>query len=246
MRALPHLWAHRESDNARAIDHLAQALALEPGYGLAAALAAWAHGQQVAYSWSRDIAADRAEGERMVEQAALTVADQPTALTALAAAIMQLGGDVPQALRFIDKALEIDPNHAWAWMRRGFGLVYTGTPDAAIEAFATARRLSPLDPFGFNVNIGTALARFSAGRHQEAIQLVRGVLAERPGLTWPYRDLAVYYAHHGDLAAARDALDKFLELRPAMTLASLGDSLRFMEPGLLSAYLRGLKLAGLP
>ena len=25
-----------------------------------------------------------------------------------------------------DKALQLDPNHAWAWMRRGFGLVYLG------------------------------------------------------------------------------------------------------------------------
>jgi hypothetical protein len=30
-----------------------------------------------------------------------------------------------------------------------------------------------------------------------------------------------------------------------MTLTAVGDSLRFMEPALLSKYLRGLKLAGM-
>ncbi|MGV3651578.1 MAG: tetratricopeptide repeat protein [Devosia sp.] len=245
MRALPHLWAHRAADNARAIEYLGQALALEPGYGLAAALSAWAHGQQVAYNWSPDIARDRSAGERMIEQAAMTVTDQPTGLTALASAMMQLGGDVAQAAAFADKALEIDPNHAWAWMRRGFGRVYLGDPEAGLAAFETAKRHSPLDPFAFNCHLGMGLAHFSAGRHQQAITLARGALAERPGLTWPYRDLATYYAHHGDLAAARDALEKFLTLRPSVTIVSLGDTLRFMEPALLSKYLRGLKLAGL-
>jgi adenylate cyclase len=245
MRALPHLWAHRSADNIRAIDYLNGALALEPGYGLAAALAAWAHGQQVAYNWSENVVHDRREGERFVEQAAFSVSDQPTALTALASAMMQLGGDVAQAAAFADRALEIDPNHAWAWMRRGFGRVYLGDPEAGLVAFETAKRHSPLDPFGFNVNLGMGLAHFAAGRHQQAIALARGALAERPGLTWPYRDLASYYAHQGDIAAARDALEKFRTLRPAVSLVSLGDSLRFMEPALLSKYLRGLKLAGL-
>ena len=55
MRALHHLWAHNPSDNLEAITLLERALAMEPGYGLAAALAAWAHGQQVAYTWTTDL-----------------------------------------------------------------------------------------------------------------------------------------------------------------------------------------------
>jgi hypothetical protein len=70
-------------------------------------------------------------------------------------------------------------------------------------------------------------------------------MAERPGLTWPYRDLACYFADHGDLAAAADALQKFTAEHRSATLTQIGDGLRFMEPGLLSRYLRGLKLAGL-
>ena len=79
----------------------------------------------------------------------------------------------------------------------------------------------------------------------EAIGFARRALAERPGLTWPYRDLAVYLANQGELAAAGDALERFLYLRPATTLRAMGDTMRFMEPALLSRYLRGLTLAGL-
>ena len=70
-------------------------------------------------------------------------------------------------------------------------------------------------------------------------------MSERPGLTWPHRDLAVYFAHQGDLAAARDALERFQRAHPDVTLASIGDGLRFMYPSLLARYLQGLQLAGL-
>ncbi|MEQ1902228.1 MAG: adenylate/guanylate cyclase domain-containing protein, partial [Devosia sp.] len=143
MRALPHLWAHRMAENPQAIDYLDRALQLEPRYGLAAALGAWARGQQVAYSWTSDIAGEREAGEQLIELATQTVSDDPTALTALASAMMQLGGDVSQALNFASRALELDPNHAWAWMRRGYGLVYSGQPEEAITAFERAARLSP-------------------------------------------------------------------------------------------------------
>jgi tetratricopeptide (TPR) repeat protein len=173
------------------------------------------------------------------------VADDPTALTALASAMMQLGGDVRQANAFVDQALALDPNHAWAWMRRGFGKVYVGEPEEGLKAFETSSRLSPLDPFAFNVHLGMGLAHFAAGRTQEAIQLAQRALSERPGLSWPFRDLATYFAHHGDLAAAKDALERFRTLRPAISLVSVGDSLRFMYPSLLSRYLWGLRMAGL-
>ena len=245
MRSLPHLWAHRMAENPQAISYLTKALALEPTYGLAAALAAWAHGQQVAYNWTSDIEAERAEGQRLVEIATQTGGDDPTALTSLASAIMQLGGDVAHASNLAEKALQLDPNHAWAWMLRGYGLAYTGHPEEALKAFEHAARLSPLDPFGFNVHLGMGLAHFAAGRPEKGIELARQALAERPGLTWPYRDLATYYANSGQIELAQDALEKFVYLRPSMSSASIRDGLRFMEPALLDRYVSGRELAGL-
>ena len=199
----------------------------------------------MAYNWATDVALERREGERLIEIATMTVGDDPTALTALASAMMQLGGDVRQAANFAERALQLDPNHAWAWMRRGFGLVYTGQPEDALIAFEHSARLSPLDPFGFNVHLGMGLAHFAAGRPEKGIEFARQALAERPGLTWPYRDLATYYAATGKLEQAAAALEKFVYLRPTMTAASIRDGLRFMEPGLLDRYVGGLEQAGL-
>jgi TolB-like protein/class 3 adenylate cyclase/Flp pilus assembly protein TadD len=245
MRALPHLWAHRATDNTEAIDYLKKALQLEPNYGLAAALGAWAYGQQLAYTWATDVAAERREGERLIEVASQSVGDDPTAMVALASAMMTLGGDVRQALMFADRALQLDPNNSWGWMRRGYGCVYLGDAEGALKAFEQSARLSPLDPFAFSVHLGMGLAHFAAGRSDRAIDMVRQALAERPGLTWPYRDLATYYAAAGKIEQARDALGKFVALRPVTSVASLRDGLRFMEPGLLDRYVGGLQQAGL-
>ncbi len=245
MRALPHLWSHSPEDNAEAIALLTRALALDPHYGLAAALAAWAHGQQVAYNWTADFTSERRTAAALVETASRHVADDPTALTALASAMMMLGGDVRQAATFADRALELDPNHAWAWMRRGWGHVYLGNPEDGLTAFERSARLSPMDPFAFNVHLGMGLANFAAGRPQQAIAWAQRAMAERPGLTWPHRDLAVYFAHHGDLASAADARERFQRSHPEVSVASIGDGLRFMYPSLLARYLQGLRLAGL-
>jgi adenylate cyclase len=245
MRAMPHLWAHNDGENREAIALLDRALELEPNYGLAAALAAWAHGQQVAYNWTPNVASEREIARDLIDKASRFAGNDPTALTALASAIMQLGGDVAQALIFTDKALVIDPNHAWAWMRRGFGQAYLGNADDALAAFERSARLSPLDPFSFNVHLGMGLAHFVAGQPETSIQFANRALAERPGLSWPYRDLTVYQAHKGDLPAARDALERFRSLRPGISLAQIEDSLRFMNPALLERYLQGLTMAGL-
>jgi adenylate cyclase len=245
MRALPQLWAHRQSENREAIALLERALALEPNYTLAAALAAWAYAQQIAYHWTDDFAGERERAQKWLEVASSTLPEDPSALTALGSAIMLSGGDVAEALAFVDKALVLDPNHAWAWMRRGFGQVYLGRPDDGLSSFERATRMSPLDPFTFNIHVGMGLAHFAAGRTSQAIASVKQALAERPGITWPYRDLAAYLGHSGDLPAARSALAKFVDQRLSTSFAVVSDGLRFMGPVLHDRYMMGLRLAGL-
>mgnify|MGYP000704601343 CR=1 FL=1 len=92
MRALPHLWAHRMHENPEAIALLEKALELDPHYGLAAALAAWAHAQQIVYNWTSGPESERAKGLRQIEIAARHIGEDATGLTALSTAIMLLEG----------------------------------------------------------------------------------------------------------------------------------------------------------
>jgi adenylate cyclase len=245
LRAMPHLWAHRRDDNAEAIRLLVKALELEPSYGRAAALAAWARAQHIVYNWTTDIAAERAAGQRLVDTASANADDDPTALTALATAIMLLFGDLDRAQHFTDKALSLDPNHAWAWTRRGFLNIYRGDAAAGIPCFERAIRLSPLDPFSFNCFIGLGLATFALGKPEEAAKWTQRAMREKVGMTWAYRDLATFLAHAGEIDGAREALSRLVASRPHLTLAGVADAISFMEPVLRARYLEGLRIAGL-
>ncbi len=245
LRALPHLWAHRRTENAEAIRLLDEARRLDPGYARATAVAAWARAQHVIYSWTNDAEKVRAEGRALIEEAADAVGDDPTALTALATATTLLLGDLDRAGHFIDRALRLDGNNAWAWSRRGFIEAYRGHAPEAIAAFEHAVRLSPLDPFSFNTRNGMGFANFVLGNYDEAIRWTVEGMREKAGMTWACRDLAVYYALAGKVDEAKKSIAQLIATRPTLTIANVADALRFVEPGVLRRYLDGLQIAGL-
>ncbi|MEX6506885.1 adenylate/guanylate cyclase domain-containing protein [Jiella sp. M17.18] len=246
MRALPHLWAHRREENERAISLIEEALALDETYGRAAAIGAWANAQHIVYNWTDDLFVQRAKGRALLRDASGRIETDPLALTAAATAIMLIDGDLERANALVDRALDLDVNHAWAWTRRGFARVYAGLADEAFACFERAVRLSPRDPFSFNSLIGIGLAHFASGRAAEASRWTRRALAEKSGMTWPLRDLATFLAAAGEVEEARAAMDEFLAARPAMTVSVIRDALHFMNPSLLDRYVSGLVAAGLP
>jgi adenylate cyclase len=246
LRALPHLWAHRREENAEAIRLLDEARRLDPGYARATAVAAWARAQHVIYSWTNDVEKTREESRVLIEEASEKVGDDPTALTALATATTLLLGDLDRASHFVERALTLDPNNAWAWSRRGFMEAYSGHGEAAIAAFEHALRLSPLDPFSFNSHNGIGFANFVLGRYDRAIEWTQRGMRERAGMTWAHRDLAAYYALAGRIDEARRSIAELVKTRPGLTIAKVMEALRFVEPAVLTRYAEGLRLAGLP
>src|SRR5690606_24217209 len=124
-----------------------------------------------------------------------------------------------RAQSFVDRALMLDPNHAWGWTRRGFLDVYRGEAAAARACFERAIRLSPLDPFSFNCYIGLGLARFAEGHADEAVEWTRRAMREKVGLVWAYRDLAAFLADAGRIEEAKAALACLVAAQPHVTLA---------------------------
>ena len=247
LRAMPQFWAHRPDANARAVELLSEALILDPANTRARAYKAWALIQNPSYMWSDDPAADREAALALAEEAAGTVGDDPPALVAISAAYsMGVAGHSP-AIGFARRALAIDPSNAWGQMRLGWALINEDQIDAALAAFDHARRLSPLDPFLFNMNIGTAVAWSRRHRFDLAIPLLEETLLSVPGVTWAYRLLASFHARYGDMDRAVGAAAKLLRAYPGLTIAHLHatlppSSVSHLDPG----YLEGLRRAGIP
>jgi len=245
MRAYPNLWGRRKDTNNQAIELLQKAIAIDPAYGRAHALLAWCHASKAAYLWT-DQPERELEKARTAVEAAGSIGDDPTALTAAGSA-MSMCGDQERATTFIEKALKLDPNNAWAWARHGWIAIYKGEAARAPERFQQAMALSPMDPLTFNMRLGMATAMAATGSLSQAVAIAREVIATHPDIIMSYRYLAAWSAMDGDLETARWAARKLLAAQPGFTIEQYR-SLPFFRymPEWADQVAEALRLAGLP
>jgi tetratricopeptide (TPR) repeat protein len=143
---------------------------------------------------------------------------------------------------FIDRAVALNPNLAWAWLYSGWARIWLGQPDVAIEHLTHAMRLSPLDPLIADVQAATAHAHFFAGRYDEAASWAGMAVGARA---------ALYIAAAGNALAGRmeeasKAVERMRQLDPSLRIATLREALGPYRPDDLVKYEAGLRKAGLP
>ncbi|HKP27480.1 MAG TPA: winged helix-turn-helix domain-containing protein, partial [Dongiaceae bacterium] len=246
MGALPQVWALTREGGIEALALTQRAIALEPNYALAHALGAWCHFWQYVNGWPADLDATRAEGLRLARAALRLDNEDPDVLAMVGAAEATLGRNLDYAAALIDKALTLDPNAAWAWIRGGYCHVYRGHDALAMQYFERAEKLSPFDPLNFNRHVGVALAHFIAGRYELAVEAAAKALLERPHLTWGHRVIAAAYGQLGWRAEAAAAVEKVRHYSPGATVASVMQVMALEPEALRSRFAEGLRRAGLP
>ncbi|WP_455918909.1 tetratricopeptide repeat protein [Ensifer canadensis] len=245
MRAYPYLWGRRKDTNNQAIELLQQAIAVDRSYSRAHALLAWCHASNASYLWTEQPKPELEKARAAVE-AAGSISDDPTALTAAGAA-MSICGDQQRATIFIEKALALDPNNAWAWARLGWIAIYKGEATRAPERFQRGMTLSPRDPLTFNMRLGMAFSLAMEGSLSQAIAIAQEVINSYPDVTWSYRHLAAWSAMSGDLETARWAAQKLLAAEPGFTIEGYRALPWFQNiPHWQEQMAGGLRQAGLP
>lgn len=245
MRAYPNIWGRRKDTNDQAIELLKKAIAVDPAYGRAHALLAWCHASNAAYLWAEHPESELKKARAAVE-AAGPIGDDPTALTAAGSAL-SMCGEQERAAPFIEKALKLDPNNAWAWARHGWIAIYKDEAGHAQEPFRRAMTLSPMDPFAFNMRLGMATAMAKTGFVSDAVAIAREVIAAHPDIIMSYRYLAAWSAMSGDLETARWAAQKLLAAQPDFTIERYRSLPFFTHMSeWADRVVRALKQAGLP
>jgi len=246
LRAYPNLWSQNQDQNREAIQLLGKALTADPSYGRAHALLAWCLAQEVVYFWCLNPEQGRARALAAVAAAGTSIDDDPTALAAAGAALSQVG-DQARAAAYIERALALDHNNAWAWARYGWIALYRDDPAGALQRFNRSLTLSPFDPLAFNTNIGIASGLAMRGAYHEAVGMVREVVNKHPEVTSHHRLLAALLALTGDLETARAAVSQILRTHPTASVAAMRISHPMRH---LTSYfdklVEGLRLAGLP
>jgi adenylate cyclase len=244
MRAMPHVWALEKEASGIALDLLGQALKIEPTYPLALSLAGWCHAQRSVYNWAEDLAASKSEALRHAEKAAELSGDDPLILAVLGA-VHTFVRNLGTARLLLERAVQLDPNAAWAWSRLGWVENYSDHPERAIENFQRAIRLSPLDPMNFNNTVGLASANEIAGRYDEALALYRRAHQERPHANWILRNTVTCLAGAGRIEEAAAELQRLYQFYPGITVAKFKEAMVFSGQTMETMAVN-LRKAGLP
>jgi TolB-like protein/Tfp pilus assembly protein PilF len=241
-----HHLASREA-NAEALRLFNRAVELDADFASAYAMAADCYVVRKSSGWTIDPAKEAAEAERLARCALQLGKDDALALAASGLALAYVVLDLDTGADFIDRALGLNPNFARAWLFGGWLKIWLGEPDAAIERFTRAMRLSPRDPFMPRMQNGTAHAHFFAGRYEEAASWAGAVLRERPDFHDGLRIAAASNALAGRAEPAQKALARLRQLYPFLRVSTLGDIQGpYRRPQDHARYEEGLRKAGLP
>ena len=124
--------------------------------------------------------------------------------------------------------------------------VWHGEPDGAIEHFARAMRLSPLDPEMYRMQAGMAVAICSQG----ALTPRRHGRRRHSGICRSFLMVVSIIAASDALAGrtdqARRAMNHLRQLDPTLRISNLEDWLPIQRPEDLATFADGLRRAGLP
>ncbi|NMF89007.1 winged helix-turn-helix domain-containing tetratricopeptide repeat protein [Aromatoleum petrolei] len=222
-----------------------KAIEFDPDFASAYAMAAWCHCWRKINGWMSDHPQEVAEGIRLARRAVELGKGDAVALTRSAHALGHLADDLPGGIALLDRALVLNPNLAAAWFLGAFLRLWHGETEEAVEHFAHAMRLSPLDPELYRMQAGLAAAHLFMGHFDTASSWAEKALRELPSLLLAAATLAASHALAGRAAQAQHAMDNLRQLDPRLRLSSLADWLPIRRRENVITLVDGLRRAGL-
>ncbi len=233
--------------NAEALRLFNRATELDPDFAVAYGRAAHCYVGAKTNGWFSDKANEIAEVKRLAQRAVELGKDDAIALTPSGWALAFVVRDLEAGAALIDRALVLNSNLAEAWFYGGWVKNYLGEPETAIERFARAMRLSPLDPRATSIRSGTAHAYFILGRYDEAASWAEMALQDNPDFQPSLRQAVASFAMAGRPEQAQKAMARLRQLNPALRVSTLKDVVGpYRRAEDLSRYEEGFRQAGFP
>lgn len=145
-----------------------EAARLDPSYPWAVAIAGFCHAALFMNGWTADPAATRAKAETHLDRAMRIGADDLMALPVTAGAILNMGGDLDQARRLLDRALELNSEKAFTLLWSGWLELLSDRAELALGRLEKAMRLNPRSTYRPFQLVGIGNCLFVLGRDEEA------------------------------------------------------------------------------
>jgi TolB-like protein len=223
-----------------------RAIQLDPSFASAYGMAAACYYWRKMNNWMSDRSQEFAEGARLADRAVELGASDAVALARGGHAYPHFGGDLDRGVAAVDRALVLNPNLSTAWYLSGFQRISLGRHDDAVEHFARAMRLSPLDPEISQMQTGTAMAHMFARRFDVACSWAEKARAELPNILRVSAFSAASYALAGRMDEARRAMEHVRRIDATLRISNVEDWVVLQRPEDLATFVEGLRQAGLP
>jgi adenylate cyclase len=217
LRALPLRATGAEKDNAAALVLLERAIQLDSSFASALAMASMCYTARKDQGWGSLSNQDVEKALGLAEAAIKADNHDAIALQLSAHTIASVGGDLPHAISLVDRALQISPSNAEAWMRSGMIRIYADDLKTADEHARRALLLSPLDERIFLPLCVLGYCSLFSGRFIEAIEVTRRALLgrHRPPMAYLIQ-LSAFHAL-GEEAGMRSAMEALMSVAPSFS-----------------------------
>ena len=230
-----------------ALGFFRKAIELDPGFAMPYAKAALCHTRRRLHGWVKDPVAEGAEVMAFTRRA-LELGRDDALVLCTCGYVLALAGDLDKGTELVDRGLALNVNYSEGWGMRAWISLSLGEHERAIEQAGKAMRLSPLDSQMFKYECLDACALFHLGRLEEANVWAARALADSPDYLPSIAISAGIHALAGREGEARKAIERILQIFPALRLSNARQALfpaqRREED--VKRYLDALRLAGLP
>ncbi len=244
VQALPLVYSTSASNHTNAIALLDRAIAIEPDYAPALALAAWAREKRRSVGGVHEI--NDVEDSLGLAQRAFDIdPDDPMVMGLLGFLRISFRRDY-SGLDLCNRAVALNPNNILVLNFATVAHSLAGDLDEMIACATRALELSPGSPDTYVCLHDIACGHVMAGRFEDALYWARRSIAINNSYAFAHLDVAVANAHLGRVDEAREAIVRVLELRPDLTTASLvgNNPNRYKEREIV--WTTGQSIAGLP
>jgi TolB-like protein/class 3 adenylate cyclase len=150
-----------------------------------------------------------------------------------------------EAIRALERALELNPNCSVAYGSLGTALNLVGRPDEAIANQEIAIRSNPRDPSIFFRFTGISLAHYLARRYDDAIEWADKAVHRMPNWYLGHFLVAASHVQANRLAEAKAAVDRCRQVLPDASVSQL-DRMPIQDTTEMERFRDSLRKAGLP
>ena len=230
LRAIPKAYAMRPEENTEALELLEQAMRIDPEYVPAAAFAAWCREQRLTRGWPNAQPEDAVEAVRLARIALAHDTDDANVISIAGFVLLMVGRDYDAGLAVLGRAVELNPNNAFALMNAGWANVFAGDLDLALAHLERARSLSSRDPAAFFIITGLAMIHLLGGYFDQAAELAAASAAIYESWDATHFVLAMALAGAGRMEEAATSVARLASLAPGVWLAQYPGRLPIRDP----------------